>query len=40
MKTLEYEAYIPMAKKKMSEVCQQIRDKWEVEKIAMEHRIG
>ncbi|XP_071167209.1 molybdopterin synthase catalytic subunit-like [Mytilus edulis] len=40
VKTLEYEAYIPMAKKKMSEVCQQIRDKWEVECIAMEHRIG
>lgn len=40
VRLLEYEAYIPMAKKKMLEVCQQIRDKWKVENIAMEHRIG
>lgn len=37
---LEYEAYIPMAKKKMVEICQQIRKSWSIEKIAMEHRIG
>jgi molybdopterin synthase catalytic subunit len=37
---LEYEAYIPMAKKKMLEICQQIRNSWNIEKIAMEHRIG
>ncbi|KAK3600470.1 hypothetical protein CHS0354_013030 [Potamilus streckersoni] len=37
---LEYEAYRPMAMKKMSEICQQIRDKWKVEHITMVHRIG
>ncbi|XP_060073588.1 molybdopterin synthase catalytic subunit-like [Ylistrum balloti] len=37
---LEYEAYIPMAKKKMMEICHQIRDKWDIHKIAMVHRIG
>lgn len=37
---LEYEAYIPMAKKKMMEICQQIHDKWTVHKVAMIHRIG
>lgn len=37
---LEYEAYEPMAKKKMLEVCSEIRQKWQVHKIAMVHRIG
>lgn len=37
---LEYEAYMPMAKKKMLETCQLIRDKWDVENIVMIHRIG
>ncbi|KAK3098543.1 hypothetical protein FSP39_020482 [Pinctada imbricata] len=37
---LEYEAYIPMARKKMTEVCDQIRQKWNVHSIAMLHRIG
>lgn len=37
---LEYEAYIPMAKKKMLEICQQIGNSWSIEKIAMEHRLG
>ncbi|XP_005091783.1 molybdopterin synthase catalytic subunit [Aplysia californica] len=37
---LEYEAYEPMAKKKMLEVCASIRQQWQVHKIAMIHRIG
>ncbi|GFO48408.1 molybdopterin synthase catalytic subunit [Plakobranchus ocellatus] len=37
---LEYEAYTPMAKAKMLEVCENIRKKWDVENIAMIHRIG
>lgn len=28
--TLEYEAYVPMAEKKMAEICTQIREKWDV----------
>ncbi|XP_013088905.1 molybdopterin synthase catalytic subunit 1-like [Biomphalaria glabrata] len=37
---LEYEAYDSMAKKKMLEVCQAIREKWDVQNIAIIHRIG
>ena len=37
---LEYEAYIPMAEKKMREICDQIHEMWNVEKVAMVHRIG
>ncbi|KAL5005251.1 hypothetical protein ScPMuIL_018707 [Solemya velum] len=37
---LEYEAYRPMAEKKMKEICQQIRDKWPVENISVVHRVG
>ncbi|GMH39749.1 hypothetical protein BSKO_07647 [Bryopsis sp. KO-2023] len=37
---LEYEAYVPMAVAKLKEICQQIRGKWEVRKIAIAHRTG
>jgi len=37
---LQYEAYKPMAEKEMMKICQDIRSKWEVLKIAMVHRIG
>eukprot|EP00128_Syssomonas_multiformis_P005306 Colp12_sorted_trinity150504_noHs@31445 len=37
---LEYEGYIPMAEKELLKICNQIRDKWTVEAIAIEHRIG
>lgn len=37
---LEYEAYIPMARSEMRKICQQVREKWEVIKIAIFHRIG
>lgn len=36
---LEYEAYKPMAKKKMKEICDSIRTQWEIHSIAMIHRI-
>ncbi len=38
---LEYEAYIPMAEKKMRQVADEIREKWDVvEGIAIVQRIG
>ncbi|CAG5133639.1 unnamed protein product [Candidula unifasciata] len=37
---LDYEAYIPMAKRKMLEVCASIRQQWDVHNIAIIHRIG
>lgn len=37
---LEYEAYMPMAKKKMLETCHLLRTKWNVEHIVIVHRIG
>ncbi|XP_036361784.1 molybdopterin synthase catalytic subunit isoform X2 [Octopus sinensis] len=38
--SLQYEAYHTMAKKKMFEICQDIRNKWNVGKIALVHRLG
>ena len=37
---LEYEAYREMAMPKMREIADEIRRKWEVDEIAMVHRIG
>ncbi len=37
---LEYEAYPEMAIPKMREIANEIRRKWEVDEIAMVHRIG
>ncbi|KAK3266799.1 hypothetical protein CYMTET_24605 [Cymbomonas tetramitiformis] len=37
---LEYEAYKPMAEKKLKEICGIIRRKWNVTHIAFAHRIG
>ena len=37
---LEYEAYAPMAEKELAKICQDIRKKWNVVKIAVVHRIG
>ncbi len=37
---LEYEAYPPMAEKKMSEIAQEISDKWGLDRVAMVHRVG
>ncbi|BFZ01530.1 hypothetical protein BsWGS_04569 [Bradybaena similaris] len=37
---LDYEAYMPMAKRKMLEICASIRKQWDVHSIAIIHRIG
>jgi len=39
---LDYEAYIPMAEKKMGQLCDNIRSKWpnKIHNIAMHHRLG
>ena len=37
---LEYEAYAPMAEKKMAEIAQEIREKWGLDRVAMIHRVG
>ncbi|GFH20682.1 Molybdopterin biosynthesis MoaE [Haematococcus lacustris] len=37
---LEYEAYEPMAVKKLQELCDQVTSKWAVVKVAIAHRIG
>ncbi|XP_072038879.1 molybdopterin synthase catalytic subunit-like [Amphiura filiformis] len=37
---LEYDAYIPMAEKEIKKICQVMRQRWEVEHIAVLHRIG
>ena len=37
---LEYDAYREMAVLKMREIAEEIRQKWQVDEIAMVHRIG
>ena len=37
---LFYEAYEPMAKKKLVEVVEEIRRRWSVEDVALAHRLG
>jgi molybdopterin synthase catalytic subunit len=37
---LEFEAYDAMAVKKMEELAQQAKNRWEIEKIVMVHRKG
>ncbi len=37
---LEYEAYAPMAEKKMAEIGQEIQEKWGIDRVAMIHRVG
>jgi molybdopterin synthase catalytic subunit len=37
---LEYEAYPEMAIAKMRQIEEEIRQKWEIERIAIHHRIG
>ena len=37
---LEYEAYAPMAEKKMAEIANEVRDKWGIKRMAMIHRVG
>lgn len=37
---LDYEAYAPMAEKKLAEIESQVRTRWPVGNVAMVHRIG
>ena len=37
---LDYEAYPPMAEKKMAEIAAEARKRWPVDGIAMAHRLG
>ncbi|HJZ57203.1 MAG TPA: molybdenum cofactor biosynthesis protein MoaE [Gemmataceae bacterium] len=37
---LDYEAYAPMAEKKLAEIEQQVRGRWPVGDIGMVHRLG
>ena len=37
---LEYEAYRPMADEKLQELIDEIKGKWEIDKVAVAHRIG
>ena len=40
VKHLEYEAYTPMAEKKMAEIGQEILEKWKIKRVAIIHRVG
>jgi len=37
---LEYEAYRPMADRKLEEIGAEIRDRWEVVEVSIVHRLG
>lgn len=37
---LEYEAYRDMAEAKMAEIAEEIRRRWNIQQVAMTHRIG
>ena len=37
---LEYEAYRPMADRKLEEIGAEIRERWDVREVAIVHRIG
>ncbi|AZH32034.1 MULTISPECIES: molybdenum cofactor biosynthesis protein MoaE [Paenibacillus] len=37
---LAYEAYVPMAEKKLAEIGREIEQKWEGTRVAIAHRIG
>ncbi|UFT98310.1 molybdenum cofactor biosynthesis protein MoaE [Radiobacillus kanasensis] len=37
---LEYQAYVPMAEKKLAQIGTEIEEKWDKAKVAISHRIG
>ena len=37
---LEYDAYPPMAEKKMREIADEVQSRWPITAIAMQHRVG
>ena len=40
VESLEYEAYVPMAEKEMLKLCQHARELWDLQAIAVYHRVG
>lgn len=38
--SLEYDAYVIMAERKLREIGEEIKKKWDIENIAIVHRIG
>jgi molybdopterin synthase catalytic subunit len=37
---MEYQAYIPMALKKMNELAEEARSKWKLKNVSIVHRVG
>ena len=37
---LEYEAYQPMAEDMLRQIVQEVRDRWDIEDMAIAHRVG
>ena len=37
---LEYEAYVPMALRKMNEIGQALKQRWDIDRVGMVHRLG
>ena len=37
---LEYDAYPPMAERKLAEIAAEIYEKWRIERVAVMHRVG
>mmetsp|Transcript_49943 Transcript_49943/g.92895 ORF Transcript_49943/g.92895 Transcript_49943/m.92895 type:complete len:187 (+) Transcript_49943:67-627(+) len=37
---LEYEGFVPMAERELLKICEQMRSRWEIERIAIVHRLG
>ncbi len=37
---LEYEAYQPMAQDMISQIFEEVKERWEIEDLAMSHRLG
>ncbi|ESO11567.1 hypothetical protein HELRODRAFT_71670, partial [Helobdella robusta] len=40
VKKLSYEAYAGMAEKELKKICEHMREKWNILKIYVEHRLG
>lgn len=37
---LEYEAYQPMAQKTLEQIAQEVRERWDIQDMAIAHRVG
>ena len=40
VRALEYEAYVPMAESKLAQVAEEMKERWEVNEVAIAHRLG